>query len=74
LFTSRTDGVSRSGAARCARTWQVYQPGRVEVFESGVLSPLRIEARIPGIDRRASVSLIADDALRFFNTISPAPG
>lgn len=29
-----------------------YQPGFSDVFERGVFRPFRIEARIPGIDRR----------------------
>jgi len=30
----------------------VYQPGRFEVLERGVRNPLRIDSRIPGIERR----------------------
>jgi len=29
-----------------------YQPGRFDVFESGVRIPFRIDSRIPGIERR----------------------
>ncbi len=30
----------------------VYQPGRFDVLESGVRIPLRIDSRIPGMERR----------------------
>ena len=51
FFASLCAGVVKT-TRQGRRDADTYQPGFSEVFESGVFSPFRIEARMPGTESR----------------------
>jgi hypothetical protein len=48
-----------SGRQACLTGRQAHQPGVLELFRNGVLSPLRMDSRMPGIETRYRVSIMA---------------